>query len=106
MIALAVSLAALALSLCAAGAVFVACRRSISRSRESFESLLAGQRAEWTDELAKIRLEQTEAARPGRRQAMQLFRSGMAPDTVAARLGLPKREMRLAAKVFAILSPR
>jgi hypothetical protein len=56
--------------------------------------------------LGRVRLEQAEAAPPTRRQAMQMFRSGIAPDTVAARLGMPRREARLAAKVFALLTPR
>lgn len=88
-----------------------ACRQEVRQSRESFESLLVSQRTEWTEELASLSLRQSEAAlgevgRPGRTQVMRMFHSGIAPDTVAAKLGLPKREVRLAARVFAILAAK
>jgi hypothetical protein len=39
-----------------------------------------------------------------RSQAMQLLRSGMTPDTVAAALGVAKREVRLIAGVSSVLT--
>jgi len=42
---------------------------------------------------------------PARARALRMLRSGMAPDTAAAELGLPKNEVRLLAKVSGILAP-
>jgi hypothetical protein len=109
MIAIAAAALAVLFSLLGLGAC-LACRRDVRHAHESFESRLVSQRTEWREELAKemetLRVEQTEMARPERRQAMQMFRAGIAPDTVAVRLGLPRREMRLAAKVFGILAAK
>jgi hypothetical protein len=105
MIALIISGAALLISLITLSVCFIF-RRDLRRLRESGESLLAGQRMEWTAELAKLNVTRVEDSRPDRRMAMQMFRSGVSPDTVAAKLGLPKREMRLTGKVFRILAAR
>jgi hypothetical protein len=107
-VAVAVAVAALAAGIgafCALGLV-LQIRRDLRLLGESFECLLAAQRSEWTGEIEKIRLEaeQTLVTHPERKQAMQMFRAGIAPDTVAAKLGVPKREMRLAAEIFRIIT--
>ena len=42
---------------------------------------------------------------PARPRALRMIRSGMAPDSIAAELGLARAEMRLLAKVATLLSP-
>jgi hypothetical protein len=42
--------------------------------------------------------------RSTRTAALQLLRTGMSPDSAASSLGVPKREMRLIARVFLLLS--
>lgn len=42
---------------------------------------------------------------PVRSRALGMLRSGLAPDTIAAELGLARAEMRLLGKVSALLTP-
>ena len=43
---------------------------------------------------------------PARSRALGLLRSGVSPDTAAVELGLAKTEVRLLAKIGAVLAPR
>ncbi len=42
---------------------------------------------------------------PVRSRALRMIRSGMAPDSIAVEMGLPRAEMRLLAKVAVLLAP-
>ena len=106
-LSIAVSAAAAAIGALFALGLCLQARRELRHMRESFESLLAVQRTEWTGEIERLRSErvgQTDAVPHERKQAMQMFRAGIGPDTVAARLGAPRREMRLTARIFKIIT--
>ena len=118
-------IAAGVLSLTAAGAVAV-CMLSLSRhrvaldqAREELHILLRQHQTEYQDGFSQVNqafayLEEssltTEAALRGRftsaqrSQAMQLLRSGIAPETAAATLSLPKRDVQLISRVSRALS--
>ena len=61
-----------------------------------------------SDKTAQASLEMLRDGRlgmPARARALRMLRSGMAADTAATELGLPKNEVRLLAKVSGILAP-
>jgi hypothetical protein len=113
------------LSLTAAGAAGVCLmwlrryRVVLDQAREELHILLRQHQTEYQDGFAQVNqafssLEEsalnTEAALRGRftaaqrSQAMQLLRSGIAPETAAATLSLPKRDVQLISRVSRVLA--
>jgi hypothetical protein len=94
-------------------------RIQLDHAREELHIMLRQHQTEFQDGIGQVAravdfLEKsthsTEEALRGRltpslrSQAMQFLRTGMAPDTAAAAAGMPRRDMRLIAKVARILS--
>jgi hypothetical protein len=91
-------------------------RREATSAREALE-LRRSECSEQFEELRKAHRTQEESLqstrdvlrhgrlnRSTRTAAMQLLRTGMSPDAAASSLGLPKREMQMISRVFALLS--
>ena len=74
------------------------CAARITEFRLQFDALAVSMRN--TEEL----LREGRLNRSSRAQAMHLLRTGVSPDTAAARLGMAKREMNLLSKVSLALS--
>jgi hypothetical protein len=106
-----------------AGVVCLLClrrhRMELEQAREEFQIMLRQQQTEYLDGIAQVgkavgfleeSAQNTEEAVKGRltgsvrSQAMQLLRSGMKPETAAAKLGIGRREMSLISTVSRILS--
>jgi len=81
---------------------------SLERAVEAGQQECLRQIQTIADKTAQASLELLRDGRlgmPARARALRMLRSGMAPDTAAAELGLPKNEVRLLAKVSGILAP-
>ena len=96
----------------------IAARRDIAGVRQEIEQnnrgcLLQmeslGQDLEASKRDAQISLELLRDGRlgmPARARALGMLRAGLAAETAAAELGIPRNEVQLLAKVAALLAPR